>query len=468
MSETLLLGHVAPVNVPRRLAAAFDVIRMFIGPTRAAGTFRSDVTKLRGLAGPRWTVELFDLLTVMCTLRAADRFFRSRDIFAMGRDLHIACTVHDAKRWRELTPLLRHAAYRLSYDHLDFHPLHMRARAPDAKPLPQTSLAFDDAYVPDCLCLFSGGADSFCGAAHLLANGRRPLFVSVSIGGIAARQRLLFQTIRKRFPHVPERALIQLSPWPNAFRRDQRPAKGWQHRDSLQRLRSTFFFSLGAIAARSFAVEELFMCENGIVGAALTYSPVYDNATTTRPAEPRFLRAMEDFLAAHLGEPRLRIRNPFQYRTKGEVLRETAALGLGASLPRTISCWTSGNQGIHNCGVCVPCLFRQLAFAESGLRLRERYTRAAIPRGRAWPRWESAELPRLIAIRDYCERAVRDGASGLLSTEEAVMDAADVTGGPTAQRAVPLDARDELDAAAPLRMADTVLRFARATIARLP
>jgi hypothetical protein len=195
---------------------------------------------------------------------------------------------------------------------------------------------------------------------------------------------------------------------------------------------------------------------------------VYDNATTTRPAEPRFLRAMEDFLAAALGEPRLRIRNPFQYRTKGEILRETAELGLASVLPQTISCWTSGNQGIRNCGVCVPCLFRQLAFAESGLRQRGHYTRAAIPNGRAWKRWESAELPRLIAIRDYCERAVHGGAGDLLHSEEAVMDAIDVTGGAAAQRAAPLEARSELDDAAPAQMADAILRFARATIARLP
>lgn len=467
MKPPLLLGHVVPIEVPKRLDAAFEVVPMLVGPTKADGAFRSDVTKMRALAGPRWSTDLFDLLTVMCTLRAADRFNKSRDIYAMGRNLHIACTVHDVKRWRELTPKLRHAVYRLGSDHLDFHPIALRKRADDAKRLAETSLHFDDAYRPDCICLYSGGADSFCGAAHLLANGRNPLFVSVSIGGIAERQRVLLRAIRKRFPRVPERALIQLSPWPNAFPRGRQPAQGWQHRDSLQRLRSMFFFSLGAIIARAFDVNELFMCENGIVGAAITYAPEYDNPTTTRPAEPRFLRAMEDFLGDALGEPRMRIRNPFQYMTKGEMLCDTASMGLGPSLADTISCWTSGNQGIRNCGVCVPCLFRQLAFDESGLPRRGRYSRGTIPKGRGWKKWKSVELPRLIAIRQYCDGVVRDGASALLQREWAVMDTLDVTGGPTAER--PTDAvRLGLDETAPERMADTVVRFARATIARLP
>lgn len=467
MKPTLLFGHVAPIVVPKRLHANFDVVPMLVGPTRAPGTFRSDVTRLRALAGRKWSATLFDLLTVMCTLRAADRFIKSRDIYAMGRDLHIACSVHDAKRWRELTAALRHAVYRLGSDHLDFHPVGLRRRVDDAKPLRETSLRLDQSYVPDCICLFSGGADSFCGAAHLLANGRNPLFVSVSIGGIAERQRVLLRAIRKRFPWLPERALIQLSPWPNAFPRGHRPRRSWQHRDSLQRLRAMFFLSLGAIVARAFDVDELFMCENGVVGAAITYSPAYDNATTTRPAEPRFLRAMEDFLGEALGSPRICIRNPFQYLTKGEVLRDTAALGLGERLPDTISCWTSGNQGIRNCGVCVPCLFRQLAFDESGLPRRGRYDRATIPKGGAWKKWKSVELPRLQAIRDYCESVVRDGPAALLHREWAVMDTLDVTGGPTSER-FSGSIRLQLDDCAPERMAETIHRFACATITRLP
>jgi len=466
VSEVLLLGHVDRLEVPARLASKFDVVPMLVGPTREDGAFRSDVTRIRNLAGPKWNAMLYDLLTVMCTLRAADRYFRSRDVFAMGRQLHIAATVHDAARWRVLAAPLKHAVYRLSYDRLDFHPIALRRRARDSRPITGATSPLEAGYRPDCVCLFSGGADSFCGAAHLLANGRRPLFVSVSIGGVAGRQKVLFDAIRRRFSHVPRSALVQLTPWPNAFPRGRRPAKGWQHRDSLQRLRAIFFLSLAAMVGHFFDLDDVFMCENGVVGAAIVFAPAYDNASTTRPSEPHFLRALEAFLQAALDAPAVRLRNPFQYKTKGEVLRETAKLGLAKWLPQTVSCWRSGNQGIVNCGACVPCLFRQLAFDESGLPQRGRYKRAAIP-PRAWQRWKSSELPRLAAIREYSLRAMREGTRGLEQYEPAVMDAIDVTGGPASRAAVGKEEQQRLDDEAQARMAATILRFARATAGRL-
>jgi 7-cyano-7-deazaguanine synthase in queuosine biosynthesis len=469
MTETLLFGHVVPQRAPEELRRGFDVIPLFVGPTRKPGTFRSDVKHLRALAGSRWNARLFDLLTVMCTLRAADRFMRSRDIFDMSRDLNIACTVHEPERWLELAPLLARAVFRLSADRLHFTPVPLRHRIADAEPLVAEGPPFADENRSDCVCLFSGGADSFCGAAHLLMHRRRPLFVCLSVGGIAQRQRELFEAIRARLSRVPADALIQLTPWPNSWPRDRiRPRRGWQHRDSLQRLRAMFFFSLAALVGLPRGIDEIFMCENGIIGAAIAFSPSLANATTTRPAEPSFLRAMEELLQQTLDAPALRIRNPFQYMTKGEVLRECAKSGLGETLPHTVSCWQSGQLGISNCGTCVPCLFRQLAFDESGLPERGTYRLHAIPEGASWSRWKSSELPRLRSVAMYSRDALRRGVKGLMMDEPAVFDAIDVTAGPTHRRAVPGPEQEALDEAAPRKMARAILRFARASAERLP
>lgn len=466
MKEPLLFGHVAPQRAPEELRHRFEVVPMLVGPTREPGTFRSDVRRLRALAGRRWNERLFDLLTVMCTLRAADRFIPSPDIpFNMTRDLNIACTVHDPDFWRSVEPLLAGVVFRLGMDRLHFTPIALRKRIADAKPLDAETRNTR----ADSICLFSGGADSFCGAAHLLANGRSPLFVCLSVGGIAERQRELFEAIRLRFPAVPEDALIQLTPWPNAWPRDRiRMRPVWQHRDSLQRLRAMFFFALAALVAKPRGIDEIFMCENGIIGAAIAFSPDLANPTTTRPAEPSFLRAMEELLQVVLDAPALRIRNPFQYKTKGEVLREAAQLGLGDALPRTVSCWESGNRGISNCGTCVPCLFRQLAFDESRVPVSDPYRLDPIPPGDAWETWGSSELPRLRAVAEYSRRARRRGVKGLLLNEPAVYDAIDVTGGPTRSRAASRQQQTTLDELAPGRVARTILRFARASAARLP
>jgi 7-cyano-7-deazaguanine synthase in queuosine biosynthesis len=468
MTDQLLFGHVVPQRAPEELRRRFEVIPLFVGSTHKPGTFRSDVKRLRGLAGSQWNARLFDLLTVMCTLRAADRFMRSRDIYDMSRDLHIACTVHEPELWLELAPLLERAVFRLSADRLHFTPVPLRHGVADAEPLQNKGPTSSDKDRADCVCLFSGGADSFCGAAHLLKHRRKPLFVCLSVGGVARRQRELFDAIRARFPRLSADSLVQLTPWPNSWPRDRRPRRGWQHRDSLQRLRAMFFFSLAAVVGRPRGIDEIFMCENGIIGAAIAFSPSLDNATTTHPAEPTFLRAMEKVLQETLDTPALRIRNPFQYMTKGEVLRECAKSGLAEMLPRTVSCWQSGRKGISNCGTCVPCLFRQLAFDESDLAERGTYRLHAIPEGKAWPQWKSSELSRLRSVATYSRDALRRGVNGLMMDEPAVFDAIDVTRGPTVRQSVSVQELDKLDETAPCKMARTILRFARASIARLP
>ncbi len=464
MSETLIYGHTIRQALPDSLARNKDVIRLFIGRTKEPGSYRSGVENLRRMAGRRWNARMYDLLTVMCTLRAADRFFRSHRVFAISRDLPIACTVHNT--WEALIPKLTRVVAELSSDRLHFSAVPFQKSPADAQPIDRDPPP--RAYDADAVCLFSGGADSFCGVAHLLAAGRRPLLVSLSVGPIAGRQKHLFKALQKRFPHLVDEALIQVSPWPYAAPKPKegRAPKRWYPRDQLQRLRSMFFFSLAAIVAQAHGVEEIFMCENGLIGAAIVFAADQDSPFTTHPAEPHFLRSMEDFLRSALAAPSLCIRNPFQYMTKGEILRECASLKLGRVLGRTVSCWRSGNRGVVSCGVCVPCMYRQLAFAESGVADTSGYL-TPIPRGRAWRKWPSDQLSRLMSIRRYCNDAIGGGKQFLMDCERAVYDAIDVTAGATGRRATTATEQRSLDLEAPGRMADLILRFARSSRARL-
>jgi hypothetical protein len=242
----------------------------------------------------------------------------------------------------------------------------------------------------------------------------------------------------------------------------------WRQRDDLQRLRSMFFFSLAAILDDARGIDDIFMCENGIIGAAIVWAPNQDTPYNTRPAEPRYLRQMQAFLAAALDRPSLRIRNPFQYRTKGEVLRECAEMGLQAPLYRTVSCWRSGNRGIRNCGQCVPCMFRQLSFDEAGLTnpRADVYTRTIPPR--AWSRWNSPNIDRLRALRDYSARVLASGGGIWLRAEEpAVTEAIDATCGSADASPVDVDAQEELDDTAAEKMAAAIERFAQGIMTRL-
>jgi 7-cyano-7-deazaguanine synthase in queuosine biosynthesis len=471
MDDILLHARVGEERLPKRLRERFRVVTVQLSPDPHTGHFNTGARGLRDLCRQGWNAQSFDLLNVMCGLRAADRYLTSGGLFHARRTIRLAVGVSDARFWRDLRAPLSSTVRSLSDDTLHLYPIGLPRLPPYA--FPATAAATDQhgsSSKTDCVCLFSGGADSFAGAAYLLAHKRNALLVSQSVGPISGLQKRLFEALRKRFPALTEERLIQIRTHPNIARieREARPSRPhWQNRDSLQRLRSMFFLSLAGIAARAHGIDEIFMCENGLVGAAIVFAPIDDSPYTTRPAEPHFLRAMRDFLRLALDRPPLSIRNPFQYMTKGQVLSHAAALELREPLYRTVSCWRSGNCGVRNCGACVPCLFRQLAFDEAGLPVPPRSYgyQFPIPRSR-WRHWNSTELARLADIRHYCQNVVRRGIPWLMGNELAVTDAIDVTGGPV-HRPTAADT-EALDEAAPRNTARVVLRFARAVLERLP
>lgn len=466
--EVLIFGTLGVRRPAAALRRRFRILTLPINSSRRPATFFSDVNRLREVAGPRWDARALDLHTVMCALRAADRFYRSQGLFQETRNIHLAVTVSDRGRWRRLAAALRQSVTRLSRDRLDFWPIAERVAVADAclSGESETSHAIRQ-YCPDCICLFSGGADSLCGVAHLLAAGRRPLLVSHAVGPISGRQQELFDALRQRYSQLQPCALIQFRAYPTAPGRSQGRRLLWSQRDDLQRLRSMFFFSLAAQVAAAYELDEVFMCENGLIAAAIAFSPNQYTPYTTRPAEPHYLRQLQGFLRGALDHPPLRIRNPFQYMTKGEVLSQAASLGLLDILYRTVSCWRSGNRGVRNCGECVPCMFRQLAFHEAHLgRCPGDYYGHAIPPVH-WRGWRSKQRHRLIALHEYSLEVMAKGRPWLFANEPAVTDAIDVTGGPTDQLPADAQAQAVLDELASARVAATIERFARATLERL-
>lgn len=475
MKDVLLFARVGQESLPPALRKQYQILNLRLSHQQVGGDFNTDARNLRQLLGPKWNQNLYDLLNVMCALRAADRYFTEKGFFQGPRNLRLAIGVSDSKRWQALSPVLAETVRSLSDDTLDFYPLPLPKLTTMAQP-DDTALtrlmSGAGRRAPDCVCLYSGGADSFAGVAHLLSQGRRPVLASHSVGPISGLQKRLFEVLRARFPALEPHWLVQFRSQPHSTK-IKREAGGrklfWRTNDSLQRLRSIFFFSVAGIIAQAIDVKEIFMCENGLIGAAIVFSSRDDNPSTTRPAEPHYLKSMENFLRQALDFEGLQIRNPFQYMTKGEVLTQACSLGLHSALYQTVSCWRSGNRGVRNCGQCVPCLFRQLAFDEAGLPApppKYEY-RHPIPK-RNWQRWNSRELERLEDIRQYCETALAGGTRWFFENELAVVDAIDVTHGPTRKRKGRAPEQQALDDQAPRKMAQVISRFAEATLNRLP
>lgn len=83
---------------------------------------------------------------------------------------------------------------------------------------------------------------------------------------------------------------------------------------------------------------------------------------------PEFLRAFEGLAnlatkAGVEGEGRFRIHAPLIQKTKAQIIRQGAELGVDYSL--TLSCYDPDEQG-RACGRCDSCLLRKKGFAEAG------------------------------------------------------------------------------------------------------
>ncbi len=216
----------------------------------------------------------------------------------------------------------------------------------------------DNSWQPDCVCLFSGGVDSLAGAIDLLEAGNRVLLVShYDFGQLAGAQNLL--TDRLISHYGPEKV------------------RRWGFRIQFEapelslRSRSLLFIGLGVAAAAVWGQDlPLHIPENGWISLNPPLTSNRLGSYSTRTTHPYFISGLKNFLAS-VGINQDLV-NPFQFETKGEMLRRSRNRSLlHALLPYTISCahpvasrWKKDRQG--NCGYCFPCLMRRAACHAAG------------------------------------------------------------------------------------------------------
>lgn len=203
----------------------------------------------------------------------------------------------------------------------------------------------------DVICLLSGGMDSLIGAIDLMSHGHKPLLVSQVAKGDKFDQ----QRFAKRI--APSRLHLQVNhnaspPCPS---------------ERSQRGRSLVFFGLGVLAATclesygSGEKTELIVPENGFISLNVPLTPLRLGSLSTRTTHPFYLASLQSILdKAGLN---IRIRNPYQFKTKGEMLEECQDQTLLESLiGGSTSCGRYARSGFKQCGRCVPCLVRRSAF----------------------------------------------------------------------------------------------------------
>lgn len=287
----------------------------------------------------------WDLLSLALAVVSSDLAgHRDRSPDGWTRQFDLTISVVDAPFWNDNAETLQRLLAYLSTDRWTLRFIEGGILPqPDRQPEHPTE---------DCVVLLSGGLDSYIGAIDLVEQGRRPLAVSQMVRGDGEKQVAFAAEIGGGLRH------FQVNHNADVPDPENPPS---------QRARSIIFLAYGVFMAttlaRYHAGEEvtLYVCENGFIALNPPLTGGRLGSLSTRTTHPIVLSLLQQVLdAAGL---RVRIVNPYRFKTKGEMLTECLNQPLlSTHAHQTTSCGRFKQFGYKHCGRCVPCLVRRAAF----------------------------------------------------------------------------------------------------------
>lgn len=356
------------------------------------------------------------------------------------RQLDLDLPVHDVDAWERVAEDVTETLEVLTADSWT---LTLRKRA-SSKPK-------DTAERPrtDRVLLFSGGADSLCGAVRSLAAGEHLLLVSHwDWAGHSAFQRDLAKRLSKLFPDQGTLRQHRLG------RRTSQLGGGTFADEPSRRSRSLLFIALGLAHAAIDPAAPLWIAENGYAALNPPLAGERRGALSTRTTHPLVLDRLARIAGAIGGHGSL--SNPFSAMTKGQMYREVADI-LGKDeaaklLSKSHSCshvrWAIGT-GLPpetQCGVCFGCLVRRAAFHAAELDDQTIYLHTAIPSSGQPAVLRNAAREEVVTVRYAGKRGVRAGdlLSAGLPADVSLDDALHVASSGLDELAAVLDSASDL------------------------
>ncbi len=216
----------------------------------------------------------------------------------------------------------------------------------------------EGAFSAEQVIMFSGGLDSFAGALETLATvpGNVILVSHQSAPKVAARQNELAKFLEERFRGRIRHIMI--------------PAHrtGTEPRDTTQRSRSLLFATMGSAIARTFGATTVLFFENGIVSHNLPVSPQIVGTMASRTTHPQSLFRLQILMDLVLPDAP-RIRNPYEWMTKTEVIERIRRHSGERMISAAVSCTKVRDQTVlkTHCGSCSQCLDRRFAILNAQL-----------------------------------------------------------------------------------------------------
>ena len=290
----------------------------------------------------------WDFLSIALAVVAADEGVpRSRSADGWTRRINLTVAVIDPSFWATQTVPLQEALSFVTGDIWEVTFVDGGFLPAPPKPVRRRT--------EDVVSLLSGGMDSLIGAIDLAAAGHKPLLVSQVAKGDKKEQIRFATTVAPSSLHVQ---MNHNAKHPGSSERSQRG-------------RSLVFFGFGVLAATCLESYEkgqrveLIIPENGFISLNVPLTPLRLGSLSTRTTHPLYLARLQSILnAANIN---VELRNPYQLRTKGEMLVHCADQALLHRLiGSSTSCGRYARTAFTQCGRCVPCLVRRASFHRWG------------------------------------------------------------------------------------------------------
>jgi hypothetical protein len=254
------------------------------------------------------------------------------------RVIQLTIGLNEPLRW---APMKTHAEAMLKVLTGDYWTLHFVVGGvppPAGKPKPIDR---------DSVSLLSGGLDSLIGGINLVAQGRRPMFVSQLAHEDSQKQRRYAAELGGGETHMQ-----------------------WSHgisfsgaREPSTRGRSLAFYGFAILGASRVTAKpvQVFVPENGFICINPPLVPGRASSLSTRTTHPLFIKMLQELLSG-LDVP-VQLELPYRLKTKGQMLRECENQGLLKELASgSTSCGRFRTNNRKHCGRCVPCMIRKSAF----------------------------------------------------------------------------------------------------------
>ncbi|MCP4677435.1 MAG: hypothetical protein GY854_18360 [Deltaproteobacteria bacterium] len=209
----------------------------------------------------------------------------------------------------------------------------------------------------DDVLLLSGGLDSLGGAVdQILKRNKRAALVSHCSSTLAWQiQSILAYELQRRIEAHPIHVTIRVIPIDNQYRKERpQPASAFLH------------VVLAGIIAHLAGLDRVCLYANGVSSQILPLTPPAQGIMPVPAAHPHVLAAFSRLLSA-VAETSFKIENPFEHKTRTEIIHRIKNCEAEALIHHTASCRSSPfSSRVHHCGVCPKCIDRRFAMIAAG------------------------------------------------------------------------------------------------------